>query len=149
MALNSTTVITLNHEDEEEEDLVLDFSSGQAEVVENTATQVEVVSEEKVAKAGGKAFTKFRELSKTVGIEKEIEDAGNVTIFSPRNRDFDKLTTGLSICLNLTILFINFNHQNQGFKKKRAREMSRSDKVSRTFEFLCIFVSAEKIQAKV
>ena len=97
MALNSTTVITLNHEDEEEEDLVLDFSSGQAEVVENTATQVKVVSEEKVAKAGGKAFTKFRELSKTVGIEKDIEDAGNVTIFSPRNRDFDKLTTGLSM----------------------------------------------------
>ena len=98
LALNSTTVITLNHEgEEEEEDLVLDFSSGQAEVVENTATQVKVVSEEKVAKAGGKAFTKFRELSKTVGIEKEIEDAGNVTIFSPRNRDFDKLTTGLSM----------------------------------------------------
>ena len=98
MTLNSTTVITLNHEDEEEEeDLVLDFSSGQAEVVENTATQVEVVSEEKVAKAGGKAFTKFRELSKTVGIEKEIEEAGNVTIFSPRNRDFDKLTTGMSM----------------------------------------------------
>ena len=98
LALNSITVITLNHEDEEEEeDLVLDFSSGQAEVVENTATQVKVVSEEKVAKAGGKAFTKFRELSKTVGIEKEIEDAGNVTIFSPRNRDFDKLTTGPSM----------------------------------------------------
>ena len=33
--------------------------------------------------------------------------------------------------------------------KKRAREMSRSGKVSRTFEFLCFFGAAEKIQAKV
>ena len=108
LALNSTTVITLNHEDEEEEDLVLDFSSGQAEVVENTATQVKVVSEEKVAKAGGKAFTKFRELSKTVGIEKEIEEAGNVTIFSPRNRDFDKLTTGPSMSFYPNFFSIRF-----------------------------------------
>ena len=33
--------------------------------------------------------------------------------------------------------------------KKRAREMSRSGKVSRTFEFLHVFGAAEKIQAKV
>ena len=110
LALNPTTVITLNHEDEEEEDLVLDFSSGQAEVVENTATQVKVVSEEKVAKAGGKAFTKFRELSKTVGIEKEIEEAGNVTIFSPRNRDFDKLTTGPSMSFYPNFFPIRFEY---------------------------------------
>ena len=32
---------------------------------------------------------------------------------------------------------------------KRAREMSCSDKVWRTFEFLCVFGVAEKIQAKV
>ena len=63
----------------------------------NMKRGLHLLSEEKVAKAGGKAFTKFRELSKTVGIEKEIEDAGNVTIFSPRNRDFDKLTTGQSM----------------------------------------------------
>ena len=33
--------------------------------------------------------------------------------------------------------------------KKRAREMSHSKKVSRTFEFLRVFGAAEKIQAKV
>jgi hypothetical protein len=33
--------------------------------------------------------------------------------------------------------------------KKRAREMSRSCKVSRTFEFLHVFGAAEKIQVKV
>ena len=33
--------------------------------------------------------------------------------------------------------------------KKRAREMSCSSKVSRTFEFLRVFGAAEKIQAKV
>ena len=32
--------------------------------------------------------------------------------------------------------------------KKRAREMSRSGKVSRTFELLHVFGAAEKIQAK-
>ena len=32
--------------------------------------------------------------------------------------------------------------------KKRAREMSHSGKVSRTFEFLRVFGAAEKIQAK-
>ena len=33
--------------------------------------------------------------------------------------------------------------------KKRAREMSCSSKVSRTFEFLHVFGAAEKIRAKV
>ena len=37
------------------------------------------------------AFSKFKELTKKSGISQEIEDAGNVTIFSPMNRDFDKL----------------------------------------------------------
>ena len=32
---------------------------------------------------------------------------------------------------------------------RRAREMTRSGKVSRTFEFLRVFGAAEKIQAKV
>ena len=40
------------------------------------------------------------------------------------------------------------NLKSQRFKKKRARVMSRSDKVSRTFEFLRVFGAAEKIQEK-
>ena len=77
---------------QEEDDIVLDFSSGSVEKVENTATQVKVASEDEVAEeTGGKYFSKFREIIKRVGITQTIEEAGNVTIFSPQNKDFDKL----------------------------------------------------------
>ena len=78
-----------------EDDLVLDFSSGQPEMVENTAVQVKVKSEEEVASspAAKNAFSQFRELIDLVGINEELEAAGNVTIFSPVNKAFDKLDT--------------------------------------------------------
>ena len=41
------------------------------------------------------------------------------------------------------------NYSCKDLKKEIAREMSRSGKVSRTFEFLRFFGAAEKIQAKV
>ena len=75
--------------------MVLDFSSGTAQVVENTATKIEELSEEETIKAGGGAFSKFRELIAKVDIVKEVEDAGNVTIFTPFNKAFDKLPTKL------------------------------------------------------
>ena len=40
----------------------------------------------------------------------------------------------------------NKNHKVVNILKKRAREMSRSCKVSRTFEFLRVFGAAEKSQ---
>ena len=46
--------------DEEENDDVLDFSSGSAKVVKDTATKVKVVSEKETKNAGGKAFSQFR-----------------------------------------------------------------------------------------
>ena len=46
--------------DEEENDDVLDFSSGSAKAVKNTATKVKVVSEKETKNAGGKAFSQFR-----------------------------------------------------------------------------------------
>merc|ERR1711971_643618 len=45
--------------------------------------------------AGGGAFSKFRELIAKVDIVKEVEEAGNVTIFTPFNKAFDKLPTKL------------------------------------------------------
>ena len=77
------------------DNLVLDFSSGQPKMVENTATQVEVMSEEEVADSPAvkNAFSTFRELIDLVGINEEVEAAGNVTIFSPLNKAFDKLDT--------------------------------------------------------
>ena len=54
----------------EEKDLVLDFASGTAQVVENTATKIEELSEEETIKAGGGAFSTFRELIAKVDIVK-------------------------------------------------------------------------------
>ena len=64
-------------------------------MVENTAVQVKVKSEEEVASspAAKNAFSQFRELIDLVGIDEELEAAGNVTIFSPVNKAFDKLDT--------------------------------------------------------
>ena len=47
-------------EDEEKNDDVVDFSSGSAKVVKNTATKAKVVSEKETKNAGGKAFSQFR-----------------------------------------------------------------------------------------
>ena len=82
---------TTPEKDEEEDDLVLDFSSGKAETVENTATKVEVKSEEQVSKGAQNAFSKFRELIDAVGVNDLLEEAGNVTLFSPVNNAFDQL----------------------------------------------------------
>ena len=62
-------------------------------MVENTATQVEVKSEEEISSSPAvkNAFSQFRELIDLVGINEELEAAGNVTIFSPLNKAFDKL----------------------------------------------------------
>ena len=64
-------------------------------MVENTAVQVKVKSEEEVASspAAKNAFSQFRELIDLVGIDEELEAAGNVTIFSPVNKAFDNLDT--------------------------------------------------------
>jgi uncharacterized surface protein with fasciclin (FAS1) repeats len=65
--------------------LVLDFSSGSAKIVENTATVIEELSEEELSKAFANAFSKFIKLIGKVGIVKELQEAGNVTIFTPFN----------------------------------------------------------------
>merc|ERR1719362_2231382 len=70
-----------------DDNLVLDFSSGSAKMVPNTATNVKIVS----AEDGSGAFSTFRALIKKVDITQELKMAGNVTIFSPLNEAFDKL----------------------------------------------------------
>merc|ERR1712156_962991 len=65
-----------------------------AKVIKNTAKTVKkVVSKEEVVndfQNGPLGFSKFKELSRKANIDQEIIDAGNVTIFSPNNQDFDK-----------------------------------------------------------
>merc|ERR1712110_904604 len=84
---------TIDEKEEEEDDMVLDFSSGSAKMVQNTATKVKEISEKETNKKSGGAFSVFRDLIEKVDIAKEIEEAGNVTIFSPFNDAFDKLPT--------------------------------------------------------
>ena len=74
---------------EPEKNTVLDFSSGSAQVVENTATQVEQTSEENVQKGAQKGFSIFRGMVEKLNLE--LADVGNITIFSPDNRAFENL----------------------------------------------------------
>ena len=99
------TTTTAKLAEEVEDNLVLDFSSGQPEMVENMATQVEVKSEEEIAEtpAVKNAFSTFRELIDLVGIDEELEAAGNVTIFSPINKAFDKLDTFFKVKISRII----------------------------------------------
>ena len=59
----------------------------------NVHILIKVVSKEEVVndfQNGPLGFSKFKELSRKANIGQEIIDAGNVTIFSPNNQDFDK-----------------------------------------------------------
>ena len=99
--------------------MVLDFSSGSAKVVENTATTIEELSEEESAKAFGNAFSKFIELIGKVGIIKELQEAGNVTIFTPFNEAFDKLPTKIEDLPLPTQRKIVLKHFVKGFLFKK------------------------------
>jgi len=90
-------------------------------MVENTATQVEVKSEEEVSSSGAakNAFSQFRKLIDTVGIEDELDAAGNVTIFSPVNKAFDELSTPIEDVPLPTIRRWILKHFVKGFLFKR------------------------------
>ena len=104
---------------EEEEDLVLDFSSGSPQMVPNTATQVEVKNETQVASSAGNAFSTFREIIDRVNITRELEEAGDVTIFSPVNKAFDKLPSSIEDTNLATLRRWILKHFVKGFLFKR------------------------------
>ena len=60
MSGNFFSTHPLSEDYEEEEDEVLDFSSGSAKVVKDTTKKVKVASEDTTNQAGGSAFTRFR-----------------------------------------------------------------------------------------
>ena len=93
----TTTRPTAKLAEEVGDNLVLDFSSGQPEMIANTANEVEVKSEEEVADspAAKNAFSKFRELIELVGVNEVLKEAGNFSIFSPLNTAFDELDTSI------------------------------------------------------
>ena len=69
-----------------EEETVLDFSSGEAREVENTATKVEKTEEIETTN-GFEILTKGYE---RLGLDEELSNIGNITIFAPRDEDFIK-----------------------------------------------------------
>jgi len=75
-----------------DKDEVLDFSSGSAQVVENTAEKVEEISEQDTNEGGSKGFSIFRNLFESVDLEKELANIGNITIFAPDNKAFEALS---------------------------------------------------------
>ena len=59
----------------------------------NVHILIKVVSKEEVVndfQNGPLGFSKFKELTRKANIDQAIIDAGNVTMFSPNNQDFDK-----------------------------------------------------------
>ena len=103
----------------EEEDLVLDFSSGSPQMVPNTATQVEVKNETQVATSAGNAFSTFREIIDRVNITQILEEAGNVTILTPVNKAFDKLPSSIEDTNLATLRRWILKHFVKGFLFKR------------------------------
>merc|ERR1712047_85518 len=70
----------------EEEETVLDFSSGSAQEVENTATEVKKTETIETTN-GFEILTKGYE---KLGLDEELAGIGNITIFAPRDDDFKK-----------------------------------------------------------
>ena len=80
---------------------------------------IKVVSkEEEAANAfqnGPLGFSKFKELTRKVNIDQEIIDAGNVTIFSPNNQDFDKASIKFEDVELTTLRRLMLKHFVKGF----------------------------------
>merc|ERR1712062_508870 len=101
-----------------EENLVLDFSSGSAKEVQNTASKVEGMDEENPSGA----FSIFRELSERVDITEDLRRAGNVTIFSPTNDVFENFPEDIG-SLSLPMLRrLILRHFVRGFLLRRDME---------------------------
>ena len=110
---------TIDNEKEKDDDAIIDFSSGKPEIVEDTATKVKDVPVNTIATKPGGAFSVFRDLIQKIDISKEVEEAGNVTIFSPFNDAFDKLPTKVEDMDLPTLRKIVLKHFVKGLLRRR------------------------------
>ena len=133
-------------EETEDEDLVLDFSSGSAKVVENTATVIEELSEEEAAKGFANAFSKFIKLIGKVGIVKELQEAGNVTIFTPFNEAFDKLPTKIEDLPLPTQRKIVLKHFVKGFVFKKNIKSGPIKTLGGKYIYLARYADTDKVK---
>jgi len=76
------------------DDTVLDFSSGQAQVVTSTVEKVEPISDQGLVKEGIKGFSIFKGLIDELGLADQYQDQDQnegITIFTPGNKAFSEL----------------------------------------------------------
>merc|ERR1712156_85184 len=132
----------LNQENSIEDDSILDFSSGKAKVIKNTAKTVKkVVSKEEVVNEfqnGPLGFSKFKELSRKANIGQEIIDAGNVTIFSPNNQDFDKAPINFEEVEFTTLRRWMLKHFVKGFMFRKDMEFGKTPVETLGGEFITV-----------
>ena len=90
----------------QEEETVLDFSSGSAQEVENTATEVKQTTTIETTN-GFEILTKGYE---KLGLDQELAGIGNITIFAPRDDDFKKAGIDIdNIGKPLWLTYFNFD----------------------------------------
>merc|ERR1719273_635435 len=76
------------------DDTVLDFSSGQAQVVKSTVEKVEPISDQGLVKEGIRGFSIFKGLIEELGLADQYQDHDQndeMTIFTPGNKAFSEL----------------------------------------------------------
>ena len=90
---------------------------------------IKVVSKEEVVndfQNGPLGFSKFKELSRKANIGQEIIDAGNVTIFSPNNQDFDKAPINFEEVEFTTLRRWMLKHFVKGFMFRKDMEFGQT-----------------------
>ena len=92
---------------------------GTAQVVKDSAVQVEQVSDEAVEEESEDGFSIFKGLFQDLGLEKEFENVGNLTIFSPENKAFDKLGVDVNKVDRATLRRWMLKHFVKGTLKKQ------------------------------
>merc|ERR1711953_1603574 len=106
----------------DDDDTVLDFSSGEAQVVKTTVEKVEPISEEGLAKEGRKGFNVFKGLIDKLGLEDRFADepqGAEFTIFTPGNSAFYELPYDVNALDDDSLLKLITKHFVRGaFKSK-------------------------------
>merc|ERR1712156_908332 len=142
-----TTTTTTTTTEEEEDNTVLDFSSGEAKVVENTVEKIEKKSNVRIATGAKNQFTKFQELIDTTGVADIIDAAGNVTIFSPLNKAFEEMTTKIDDVPLATVQKWILKHFVKGYLFRR--DMENGQLVTLGGEFITISKNPRTNKVKV
>ena len=96
------------------EDTVLDFSSGNAKVVESTVLNPEVIEENALLDLGAQEFTQFLKAIQIIGAEEKLlnlgADVGKITVFAPVDSAFEKSNLSVESMTPEELISIIFQH---------------------------------------